>query len=96
MTRPHFGVLLMLLLSQNYTVSARADEACYTASKTYRIHPLRGGPDLTKGWSVKGETFRQCAQRSERTDRRLRARYPGTTYKLSLAATIGCHTPCSN
>ena len=96
MTRATFGVFVILLLSQNYTVPARADEACFTASKTYRIHPLRNGADSSDGWTVKGGTFRQCVQRSEKADRELKARYPDTVYRLSLTATIGCHSPCGD
>ncbi len=96
MTRLGFGLLLILLLSQNYTVPARADGACFTASKTYRIHPLRGGADSSDGWTVKGETFRQCVRRSEEANRELKARHPDTVYRLSLTATIGCHAPCDD
>jgi hypothetical protein len=94
MTRLVFGVLLILLLSQNYTVPAWAEEACFTASKAYRIQPLRGGPDSSDGWTIKGGTFRQCVRRAEEADRELKARHPGTLYRLSLTATIGCHPPC--
>ncbi len=94
MTRAIFGLLLILLLSQTHTVPARADEACFASSKTYRIHPLRRGADSSDGWTVKGGTFRQCVQRSEEADRELKARYPDTVYRLLPTATIGCHSPC--
>jgi hypothetical protein len=96
MTRLGFGLLLILLLSQNYAVPAWAEETCFTASKAYRIQPLRGGPDSSDGWTIKGETFRQCVRRSEEADRELKARHPGTLYRLSLTATIGCHSPCDD
>ena len=74
--------------------SASAAEACFGASKTYRIHPLRGGADRKDGWSIQGEAFAQCVHRAEAADKSLRDRYPDTLYALSLTATIGCHSPC--
>lgn len=97
MTRLRFAAFLILLLSQNYTISAWADESCYSSSKTYRIHPVRGGVDLTKGWTVEGKGYPQCVRRSELANRQLKARYPDSAYRLSLTATIGCHAvPCNN
>jgi hypothetical protein len=71
-----------------------ADTVCFRSAKTYRIHPLRGGADLRDGWDVQGGAFNACVHRAEAADKALRARYPDTVYQLSLAATIGCHSPC--
>jgi hypothetical protein len=75
-------------------IPARAATACFASSKTYQIHPVRGGADIKDGWSVKGDAFAQCVHRAEAADRSLHARYPGSVYALSPAATIGCHSPC--
>lgn len=72
-------------------ISAGAATVCFTAAKTYRIHPLRGGADIKDGWSVRGDAFSQCVRRAETADRILRGHYPETIYTLSLASTIGCH-----
>ena len=71
-----------------------ADRVCFSSAKTYRIHPLRGGVDRRDGWEVRGGAFNECVHRAEAADKTLRARYPETIYQLSLAATIGCHSPC--
>ena len=68
-----------------------AGDACFTATKNYRIHPLRGGQDRRDGWEVHGNAFSQCVHRAEAADNILRGRYPDTVYQLSLAATVGCH-----
>jgi hypothetical protein len=68
-----------------------AETVCFSASKTYRVHPLRGGSDQRDGWDVRGNAFNECVHRAEVADKILRARYPDTIYQLSLAATIGCH-----
>ena len=68
-----------------------AGTACFSASKTYRIHPLRGDIDRRDGWEVRGSAFNECVHRAEAADKALHARYPDTLYQLSLAATIGCH-----
>jgi len=73
------------------TLFARADTACFAAARTYRIHPLQGGSDVTEGWSVRGEAFGQCVHRAEAADKALRARFSETIYALSLASTVGCH-----
>lgn len=73
---------------------AAAEDACFTASKTYAIHPLRGGPNIKDGWIVEGYAFAQCVHRAEAADKALHARYPDAVYGLSLTATIGCHSPC--
>ncbi|HEV7960705.1 MAG TPA: hypothetical protein VGP01_06705 [Rhizomicrobium sp.] len=74
--------------------SADAADACFAASKTYHIRPLLGGQDTKDGWAVEGAQFAQCVRRAESADKALHARYPDTVYNLSLAATIGCHSPC--
>jgi hypothetical protein len=66
-------------------------DACFTAAKNYRIHPLRGGEDRRDGWEVRGPAFAECVHRAEAADKDLRAHYPDTVYQLSLTATIGCH-----
>jgi hypothetical protein len=66
-------------------------DACFSASKTYRVHPLRGGTDQRDGWQARGTAFHECVHRAEAADKMLRARYPDTIYQLSLMATIGCH-----
>lgn len=71
-----------------------ADSACFSAGKTYTIHPLHGGGDKRDSWEVRGNAFSECVHRAEAADKALRARYPDTVYQLSLAATIGCHSPC--
>ena len=77
------------------TVSnAAADTACFTSSRNYRIHPLHGGSETRDGWTVRGDQFGQCVRRAEAADKSLHARYPDTIYALSLASTIGCHSPC--
>ena len=68
-----------------------ADNACFSAAKTYRIHPLQGGDDRRDGWTVRGVAFNECVHRAEAADKLLRSHYPDTLYQLSLAATIGCH-----
>ena len=73
-----------------------ASAACFTSSKTYRIHALRGGPDIKDGWTVRGDAFDQCVHRAEAADKSLHAHYPDMGYELSLTATIGCHSPCGN
>jgi hypothetical protein len=74
--------------------NANAASACFTASKTYQIRPLHGGPEAKDGWVVQGDQFAQCVHRAEAADKALRTRYPDTVFNLSLAATIGCHSPC--
>jgi hypothetical protein len=73
---------------------ANAADACFTASKTYQIHARRGGPSAKDGWVVQGDQFAQCVRRAEAADKALHTRYPDTVFNLSLAATIGCHSPC--
>ena len=68
-----------------------ADAVCFSAAKTYRIHPLHGGMDKRDGWAVKGGAFSECVHRAEAADKVLHARYPETIYQLSLVATAGCH-----
>lgn len=80
------------LLSANPVLSA---DSCFAASKTYQIHRLHGGGDSKDGWTVQGNVFAQCVHRAEAADKALRAHYPETVYGLSLAATIGCHSPCN-
>ena len=82
---------LLGLLSASPVLSA---DSCFAASKTYQIHRLHGGGDTKEGWTVQGDAFAQCVHRAEAADKALRARYPETVYNLSLAATIGCHSPC--
>lgn len=73
---------------------AIAADACFSASKTYQIHSIHGGGDKRDGWAVEGDAFAQCVHRAEAADKALHARYPDTVYNLSLAATVGCHSPC--
>ncbi len=73
---------------------AYSGEGCFTASKTYQIRSLHGGQDKRDSWIVEGDAFAQCVRRAEAADKALRERYPETRYHLSLAATIGCHSPC--
>ena len=73
---------------------ALAADACFSASKTYQIHSIRGGIDKKDGWAVQGDAFAQCVHRAEAADKALRTHYPDTVYNLSLAATVGCHSPC--
>ena len=89
-----FLVLYAVFLGLLSTNSAISADACYTASKTYQIRPLHGGGDKRDGWTVEGNAFAQCVHRAEAADKALRTRYPETHYALSLAATIGCHSPC--
>ena len=79
------------LLSASPLLSA---DSCFAASKTYQIHRLHGGGDTKDGWTAQGNAFAQCVHRAEAADKALRTRYPETIYNLSLAATIGCHSPC--
>ena len=76
------------------SLPANAAAECFTSSKVYRVHPVHGGTDIKDGWSVKADAFNQCVHRAEAADKTLRGRYPDTVYELSLAATIGCHSPC--
>lgn len=87
-------LVFALLVSFATTGSAFSAEACFTASKTYQIRPLHGGRDKRDSWIVEGDAFAQCVRRAEAADKVLHARYPETVYSLSLAATIGCHSPC--
>lgn len=73
---------------------AIAADACFSSSKTYQIHAIHGGVDKRDGWIVQGDAFSQCVHRAEAADKALRAHYPETVYSLSLAATVGCHSPC--
>jgi hypothetical protein len=75
-------------------IPARAATICFASSKTYQIHPVRGGADIKDGWSVQADAFAQCVHRAEAADKSLHARYPDSVYALSPAATIGCHSPC--
>ena len=68
-----------------------ADAVCFSAAKTYRIHPLHGGMDKRDGWAVKGGAFNECVHRAEAADKALRSRYSETIYQLLLVATAGCH-----
>lgn len=86
--------LLAALIAFAGACPAFSEEACFTASKTYRIRSLHGGRDTRDSWIVEGDAFAQCVRRAEAADKALRARYPDTAYNLSLAATIGCHSPC--
>ena len=86
------GAIVFDLLSSS--LGAAAAETCFSASKTYRIHPLQGGADRKDSWSIRGDAFAQCVHRAEAADKTLHGRYPDTLYALSLAATIGCHSPC--
>jgi hypothetical protein len=76
------------------SLPAVAASECFTSSKIYRIHPMHGGTDIKDGWGVKADAFNRCVHRAEAADKSLRAHYPDTVYELSLAATIGCHSPC--
>jgi len=91
--RLHLFFLAALLGLLNASPALSAD-ACFTASKTYQIHPLRGGRNTKDGWVVQGDEYAQCVHRAEAADKALHARYPETVYGLSLTATIGCHSPC--
>lgn len=82
------GVMIFALAAQK---PLAAETACFSASKAYRVHPLRGGKDLQDGWSVKADAFNQCVHRAESADRLLFARHPQSLYQLSPTATIGCH-----
>ena len=90
-SRLYFLPLAALLLSASPAISA---DACFASSKIYQIYRLHGGSDVKEGWSVQGDAFAQCVHRAEAADKALRTRYPETVYNLSLAATIGCHSPC--
>ena len=92
-----FRTLLFLFatgLGLSSTAPAFSQGACFAASKTYKIHPLNGGEDKRESWTVQGDAFAQCVHRSEAADKALHTRYPDAVYNLSLAATIGCHSPC--
>lgn len=91
--RLHFLVLTVASLGLIGS-NAKAAGVCFAASKTYQIRPLHGGQDSKDGWAVQGDAFAQCVHRAEQADKALHARYPDTVYNLSLAATIGCHSPC--
>jgi hypothetical protein len=84
-----FCITSSVLLSGSQAWSV--DTACFSAGKTYRVHPLRGGIDQRDGWDVHGKAFNECVHRAEAADKALRSHYPQTIYQLSLAATIGCH-----
>ena len=86
--------LLVALLGLSGTAPAFSQGACFAASKTYKIHPLNGGQDKRESWVVQGDAFAQCVHRAEAADKALHTRYPDAAYNLSLAATIGCHSPC--
>ena len=73
------------------SVAWSADQACFSAAKSYRIHPVRGGEDQRDSWEVQGPAFNECVHRAEAADKALQARYPDTVYQLLLTATIGCH-----
>ena len=90
-SRLYFFPLAALLLSVSPAIS---EDACFASSKTYQIHRLHGGGDVKDGWTVQGDAFAQCVHRAEAADKALHTRYPETVYNLSLAATIGCHSPC--
>lgn len=92
-TRPS-RFLLAALLGVAITGPAYSEGACFTASKTYQIRSLQGGQGKRDSWIVEGDAFAQCVRRAEAADKALRERYPETRYNLSLAATIGCHSPC--
>ncbi|MGH6829235.1 MAG: hypothetical protein ACREFW_10045 [Rhizomicrobium sp.] len=88
--RPFLPFVAAALLSS----PAQADQ-CFVASKIYHVYPVHGGRSIRDGWQVVGNVFAQCVRRAEAADKRLRARYPGSAFELSLAATIGCHgAPC--
>lgn len=87
-----FGFIVGTTVLGNFPASA--DTACFAASKSYRIHPLRNGSDGRDGWTVKGGAFNECVHRAEAADKSLRAKYPDGVYALSLVATIGCHQGC--
>ena len=86
--------LLATVLGLSSAGPAFSQSACFAASKTYKIHPLNGGEDKRDSWTVQGDEFAQCVHRAEAADKALHARYPDAAYNLSLAATIGCHSPC--
>jgi hypothetical protein len=88
------AVLSVAGIAMLANLPAQAAATCFMSSKTYQIHPLHGGADSRDGWTVKGDAFNQCVHRAEAADRSLRAHYPDTVYALSLAATVGCHSPC--
>ena len=87
-------ICLTALLAAQCASPALSADACFTASKTYQVHRLHGGGDTKDGWTVQGSAFAQCVHRAEAADKTLHAHYPETVYGLSLAATIGCHSPC--
>ncbi len=89
--RLYFLPAAALLLSAGPAISA---DTCFASSKTYQIHRLHGGGDIKDGWTVQGDAFAQCVHRAEAADKALHTRYPEAVYNLSLAATIGCHSPC--
>jgi hypothetical protein len=94
MTFRPLSFLLATVLGLSSAGPAFSQDACFIASKTYRIHRLNGGPEKKDSWVVQGNAFAQCVRRAEAADKALRARYPDAVYNLSLAATIGCHSPC--
>jgi hypothetical protein len=67
---------------------------CFASSKIYSIHPLHGGAEKRDSWAVQGDSFAQCVHRGEAAEKSFRARYPDAVFQLSLASTIGCHSPC--
>jgi hypothetical protein len=73
---------------------AFAAPSCFSATRTYQLHPLRGGDDRKESWNVTGENFAQCVHRSEAADKSLHARFPETIYAFSPTATVGCHQGC--
>ena len=89
-------VLFLIAVSLGSICSgARAAGTCFAASKTYAIHHVHGGADTKDGWAVEGDAFAQCVHRAEAADKTLHMRYPDAVFNLSLAATIGCHSPCN-
>ena len=89
-----FLFFLAMMFGLSSVRPAFSQDACFTASKTYRIHPLHGGLEKKDSWVVQGDAFAQCVRRAEAADKALHARYPDAAYNLSPAATIGCHSPC--
>jgi hypothetical protein len=86
---------VMLVLLDGAMAADAAPESCFAASKSYTIKHLSDGLAIKDGWTIEGGTFNQCVHRAEAADRELHAKYPDIRYGLSLAATVGCHSPCN-
>ena len=87
-------ILIAALALGLLSCPAFAVASCFSATKSYQLHPLHGGGDRKESWSVTGENFAQCVHRGEAADKSLHARFPETVYAFSLTATVGCHQGC--